>query len=302
MKINWINEDYYKPEYRDGFFVSSERKKLWAVELDLLREFIKVCSKNNLRYFLNGGTLLGAVRHGGFIPWDDDIDVMMPREDFEKLLEISQKEFTFPYFFQTPLSDHAYFRAHAQLRNSLTTGCTIEDSKRKINRGIFIDIFILDGMPKTAFGKFLFKCKVTFLKKVAVLCFNYGIQELPFYLRGLRQVLNLFFYVFDYSAFYLFFQRTMGGYSIKSSVEVGEFSLGFKKEGVWEKKWFDKYIEVPFEMLKVRIPAGYEQVLNTQYGCNWFKIPQIPPRNHHRRLIVSTSISYKNFFKNNTQS
>lgn len=297
MKIEWINQDFYKPEYRNGFFVSSERKKLWAIELDLLKKFVEVCTKNNLNYFLNGGTLLGAVRHTGFIPWDDDIDVMMPREDYDELVRISQKEFRFPYFFQTPLSDNNYFRSHAQLRNSLTTGCTIEDAGRKINRGIFIDIFVLDGMPNKVINKFFFKFRVKLLKKVAVLCFNYDAHQLPLYLRTTRRFLKPFFPIISYSSFYQYFQKTMGSYSFKASNEVGEFSLGFKKEGIWAKDWFDGYMDVPFEMLKVRIPVGYAQILKTQYGLNWFKMPEIPPENFHGKLIISTSIPYTKFFK-----
>lgn len=300
MKINWISEDYYKPEYRDGFFVSSERKKLWAVELDLLREFIKVCSKHNLKYFLNGGTLLGAVRHGGFIPWDDDIDVMMPREDFEKLLEISQKEFTFPYFFQTPLSDQAYFRAHAQLRNSLTTGCTLEDKNKDINRGVFIDIFILDNIPSNKFLRQLFKYEIIFLRKVYVLTYCRKYEELTKFQSVLKGICQVLLSNIAGSRYYNFLLKVMSKYSGTNTEYIGEIGLAFREQGIWRREWFEKAVSLPFEMLNVNVPTGYKDILTVQYGPNFMEIPSVEnkPHNSHGQLIFSADIPFDQYFEN----
>ena len=97
-----MNKFNLEEEIICNFRVSSKRKKVWKVELDLLNNFIEICNKYKLTYFAIGGTLLGAIRHKGFIPWDDDIDIGMPREDYNKLLEIAKKEFKNPIFFQTP--------------------------------------------------------------------------------------------------------------------------------------------------------------------------------------------------------
>ena len=102
------------------FFVDSTRKKIWAIELDILIEFDRICKKHGLKYFLMCGTLLGAIRHKGFIPWDDDIDVAMPRDDFNKLNTL-QDEFKHPFFLQTPLTDkefaHPYLEPLGHKRN-----------------------------------------------------------------------------------------------------------------------------------------------------------------------------------------
>ena len=88
-------------EVRDGFRVSAQMKKVWQVETDLLAVFTEVCRKENLRFWVDGGSLLGTIRHHGFIPWDDDVDVCMPRADYDRLVANGDRLFTHPYFLQT---------------------------------------------------------------------------------------------------------------------------------------------------------------------------------------------------------
>src|SRR5574344_2757374 len=94
-----IEDSFFQEETKGDFFVDHKRKEVWAVELDLLNEFDSICKQMNLKYYLYGGTLLGAVRHQGFIPWDDDIDIMMFREDYDRLIEIlkDNKEYNLIY-------------------------------------------------------------------------------------------------------------------------------------------------------------------------------------------------------------
>ena len=117
-------ENFFEPEVRSGYQVSTESKKLWAVELDLLNEFKRVCKDYGLSYYAVGGTLIGAARHKGFIPWDDDIDVAMMWDDFKKFMEIAPNEFKNPYFFQSYKTDDMTEVSHARIRNSMTTGFT----------------------------------------------------------------------------------------------------------------------------------------------------------------------------------
>lgn len=116
--------------------------------LDIALEFKRICEKNNLKYFLAYGSLLGAVRHGGFIPWDDDMDVGMPREDYEKFLEICEKELSDEFFFQTCETDkgHGFGYAKIRLNGTVMKEDYAENSCQ--HNGIFLDIFPYDAMPQ----------------------------------------------------------------------------------------------------------------------------------------------------------
>ena len=115
----------------------------------MLDEVERICKANGLKYFADSGTLIGAIRHEGYIPWDDDIDLVMLREDYDKFVQIAPKWLKEDLVLQTVYTEKNYLRGHAQIRNSKTCGCNEEDKKAGYNCGIFIDIFPLDGMPKT---------------------------------------------------------------------------------------------------------------------------------------------------------
>ena len=119
--------------------------EIQKVELNLLKEFVKVCEKNNLRYFMVGGSALGCVRHKGFIPWDDDIDVAMPREDYEKFMKM-QDELPSYCFIQNYKTDPHYIYNYGKLRDSRTTFIESYYKYHRINHGVWIDIFPLDGI------------------------------------------------------------------------------------------------------------------------------------------------------------
>ena len=140
--------EFYKEEIRCGWRVDEKTKRIWAVQLEMLDEVERICKKYGLKYFADSGTLIGAVRHQGYIPWDDDIDLAMLREDYETFLKVAPGELKEHLVLQTPYREKNYLRAHAQLRNSRTTGCSREDRKAGYNCGIFIDIFPLDAMPE----------------------------------------------------------------------------------------------------------------------------------------------------------
>ena len=135
---------FLEEEERNGFLVTRERKKLWIVILDLFLEFKRVCDKYGLRYYPCYGFLLGAVRHHGFIPWDDDLDVCMPRNDYERFLKLSY-EFRNPYFLQIPETDPGYFYGMAKIRNSNTTAIIQMFHYQGFNHGVWFSVFPMDN-------------------------------------------------------------------------------------------------------------------------------------------------------------
>lgn len=123
-------------------------RQLQMTELEILDEFVRICEENNLHYYLVGGTLLGAVRHHGFIPWDDDIDVAMFRKDYDRFAEIAPQKLHPQYFYQCPDTDPYYFLTYAKIRKNGTEVYEERFRNAKFHKGVFIDIFPLDFCPK----------------------------------------------------------------------------------------------------------------------------------------------------------
>ena len=116
--------------------------------LEMLEWFHYFCVNNDITYYANGGTMLGALRHNGFIPWDDDVDVMIPREDYEKLVNLIGDKKYENYYLETPYGPNGdYVYPYAKLYDTRTT--MIENKNTRLVRGVYIDIFPLDGLGNT---------------------------------------------------------------------------------------------------------------------------------------------------------
>jgi len=130
-------------------------RKAQLIMLDMLVEFDAICQKHNLKYWLDSGTLLGAVRHKGFIPWDDDIDLSMPIEDYNRFQEIAKEGLSENIFFQTKESDPNFKADYIKLRSTQATIVEFHEKGKEVeyHQGVFVDIFPMLTLPKTNFYK-----------------------------------------------------------------------------------------------------------------------------------------------------
>ncbi|MBO4907494.1 MAG: LicD family protein [Bacteroidaceae bacterium] len=265
-------------------------KKVWQVELDLLEQLINVCKEHNLRMWVDYGTLLGAVRHKGFIPWDDDIDVCMPREDYDRLLEIGGKAFSEPYFLQSAYSDKDYYRGHAQLRNSNTTGIRPSDSYQPFNQGIFIDIFVMDGVPEdhaesVELSRWVRK-KLRYLKSKNCAILASGRLGLVFRKMKCRREVSRR----GWSTMFREIEDKLREHPFDKSRQVAEISF-CGLDFVLERNIFDETIWLDFEDLKVPAPKAYDRLLRVLFGDNY--MTPIMTGTSHGEVIFDPEKSYK---------
>lgn len=276
-------------EVRCGYTISAQMKKVWNVEIDLLMQLLDVCNKHSLRCWVADGTLLGAVRHQGFIPWDNDIDVVMLREDYDRLLQIGTDVFKHPYFLQSAYSDKDYYRTHAQLRHSLTAGIRPSDAYRPFNQGIFIDIFPLDAVPENEE-----QCRAI-LRRIRKLTRFLKAKDTPILASGR---LGLVFRKLKskwvvkrrgWQTIYSEVDELLRSTPIENSNYVAE--LGFSgTDYLLDKHIFDGTLMMPFERVMVPVPQGYEQYLRVQYGDNYMTPRQVPTA--HGDVVFDTEHSY----------
>lgn len=278
-------DDYLEEEVRCGYAVSSDMKKVWLVMIDLLVEFDRVCKKHDLQYCVCAGTMLGAVRHKGFIPWDDDMDVQMSRIDYDKLMNIGPKEFKHPYFFQSKLTDPGMPNMFAKLRNSLTTAFTDEEQKSimEYNKGIFIDIFPVDNIPDDLEERNVF-FKVVREKRLSYINVQrrYGIfSECSGRIQyWIKRTLNKLLAIRRRNPIRLYkeFEEYSSLCSRYVDVETSQMTaLMFCSDGntLFNVSDYKNIKLMDFEFIKVPVTCNFDSVLSVMYG-NWREMKIYP--------------------------
>ena len=287
--------DFFKEEVRCDFLVTTERKKIWAVEIDLLLQFDKVCKRNGLKYWLMFGGLLGAVRHGGFIPWDDDLDVVMLRKDYEKFLKLKD-EFSAPYFFQTPYTDKYHGYCHVQLRNSNTTAVPRQFLYSRMNLGIVLDILVLDKFENSQEARAVFKeinrlqfHNSTFMRMDNLKLSSQDVERVAQYKLQHRNHID------DYEKIRELSQR----YALSDSNLLcctSGTAYGFDRD-VFDANDFRDSCMVDFEGFSVPAPVGWKNLLAIAYG-DYMKMPEISQRGcWHGTSIFQPDVPYKTYIK-----
>lgn len=278
-----VPPSFLEGEDRCGYYVSSQMKQVWAVEMDLLSEFLRICQKNNLPCFIDAGSLLGTIRHKGFIPWDDDIDVCMFRKDYDRLVEIAENEFRPPYKFQCYYTEDDYPRGHAQIRNINTTG--ILDGERwytiHFNQGIFIDIFVLDYVPQKPDERKKLERKINLYNRILISkTMHRKIDSIKHFIRDL--IVGRMRFI---PGGYRYYARKKDEALRKTPKSEYVAPLGFifdTEKRIRSPELYKETIWLPFEFVEVPVPIGYDTYLRTRFG-DYMKPAQIP--NTHGKTI-----------------
>ena len=286
---------YRKSHNLEKFKNDIQLNSIKKIQLDLLQKFITICKEQELAYCVFYGTLLGVVRHEGYIPWDNDIDVLMPRKDYDKLLDISQQVFRAPLFLQSPENDPGcYYGGYSKLRNSDTTGIETRNWKHVCNQGIWIDVFPLDNILKNEkerkkqyeqikfFQRLLYKKTYPEQKVLWDISDdeeNFFLQESKVYSREyLCQKVN----------------DTITKYKGEYTDKVGVISRywGERYCTVYNESDFAFLIKAKFEDMEVCIPAGYENCLLRDYGEEYALYPEENERKISHDAIFDVERSY----------
>ncbi|MBQ7386312.1 MAG: LicD family protein [Ruminococcus sp.] len=256
-------------------------RQLQKTELEILTELDRVCRKHKLRYYIVGGTLIGAARTGGFIPWDDDIDVSMPREDFDKLLTLKD-EFSDEFFLQTHKTEKDCYFFYAKLRKNGTYFGEDKFEHTGIHKGIFMDIFPLDYISdKGIIQKLCFK---SFSLINAFICskkktseFLYKNMSLPFIVtfRIIQCILPL---PLLYGLRSLIAKLTKALSNKRLVASLAGFH-GYPKEIAPFELWAEG-TDIDFEGKTVRAPKEYKKLLNHMFG-DYMQLPPVEERVNH---------------------
>lgn len=285
-------EKFLRPEVRNDTVISAEKKAAWKSMLDMLEVFIAVCKKHHLVYYAMGGTMLGAARHQGMIPWDDDIDVMMPREDYDRIQQILPSELPPHMFLQSTLTDPYYLNPHIKIRDSRTSGIDMRCVKKglRYNYGIFLDIFSIDGVPNDARQLAAQSRGFRAFHRMEMDTYNHDFklkrERLSHWICWLR------FHLMGRKRFYHKRERFFARYRLSECDEwvAAAATFTYKSRYRWPARLFDGgTVELPFEYLQVAVPAQYERMLELTYG-DWRKF--VKGDSLHGQLLLDAEVPY----------
>lgn len=270
-----FSDEFYEDEVRSGFYIPGIMKSAWAMQLTVLEKIERVCQKYGLTYYAEYGTILGAVRHNGFIPWDDDLDISMKREDYEKFCKVAPKELPKEYeilSIHTGSKDYRELLTRVNGRKEITTE---PNALEKSNRHPYIqgiDIFCLDYVPRDENRAQYIRDVVTLSKQTA----QQLEAPLPDMIR-VKEMLNklqsMTGATFDMKKdlirqLDMLTERTFGSVKETDADNIALMHSWFNSNGknCFPKEYYSDVVWMPFESYRMPVPVGYNNILRFKYG------------------------------------
>ncbi len=288
-----FSESFLEPETRGGIPVTAGRKAAWKVLLDILEVFMDVCGKHALRWSMAGGSMIGACRERGFIPWDDDIDVMMPRPDYEKLQDVLPAELPPHLFMQTSKTAPGLTAALLKICDSRTTGIIPFFAERRfpMNYGICLDVMPVDPAPASRATRRALEKRGWNARVIRYYHF-YGTPKGPAE-RAKKAASAVLWRLHGGSdGLYDWRERPFRKLALEPHTDWAIYPahVGYIDRGKLKGDWFDDCIDVPFEYLTVKVLRRYDDALTQNFG-DWRT-----PRNEssgHGQLVLDAAVDYK---------
>ena len=268
-------------------------RKLQLEELNILKEFVRVCEETGLRYYLLGGTLLGAVRHKGFIPWDDDVDICMPREDMNKLLELPKDIFNEGFQLENYTNQEEYRYSWPRLTRDKVKIINRSANIERIEKA-WIDIIPLDGFPDGRFSQLAHKTRLTFWWNLnQILQFDQLVDQkrkrgllgrifvkTAGYAKGLGKII-------DYRGVLYRLNKQLMKYPFESDTEdVINYLAAYGFQEIFPRRCFGEGTVLQFEDSLLVVPEDYTTICRIIYGNNYMELPPEGDRNKHNSEII----------------
>ena len=267
----------------------TDLKEIQSLALKLLMQVDEFCKEFQINYFLAYGTLIGAVRHKGFIPWDDDIDIWMKREDYKRMIDIFPKwgkeRGLFINAAQTV--QKKYNRAHAQICLD-NTKLIAHDRRNDYEEGYFLDIFPLDGTPNNAVLRWIRLTHLQILKNIATLAaYNCDTKINSMFKTRLIAIIARLFKNVDTQKVMLNYEAVASQTNCSTSEYLQILTPGGRRgrNALLRREYFDSVKKMSFETITASVPAGYDQILRVIYG-DYMKLPPIDARKPHHDFTL----------------
>lgn len=259
--------DFFKGEIRDGFYIEPMMKCAWAVQMDILDEVQKLCRINKIRYFADAGTLLGAIRHQGYIPWDDDIDIVMLRPDYDRFLEIIKREWKDKYSLKIPGVTGDYTMTFTKILNTDTVSFEVADLLKSHGCPYItgIDVFPLDTIPDNEGERNALIALHRFLTN-AIRQEKEHPEEVRNNLKSIEELCRYKIDRNDDIAKQLCMLAELVSKSYKGTDNSNLMMLSFNSNIILKKDWYQETEWKNFETMKLPVPKYYHEVLTAWYG------------------------------------